>query len=116
MAFKYFSGILVVALCLALVTSARAKNLQSTAGEAAVGIGRAAIALVAAVIVVAVHYSTKRSITGYVVASGFRESRYSNRPAPELASCARPFTCREADCETANTSMRKSDKAIVWTV
>ena len=59
-----------VALGLVLATLARAKDLQSTAGEAAVGIGAAAAAIVVVVIIVAVHYSAKRSITGCVAASG----------------------------------------------
>ena len=67
---KYISGVLIIALGLALTTPARARDLQSTAGEAAVGIGAAAAAIVVVVIIVAVHYSAKRSITGCVAASG----------------------------------------------
>jgi hypothetical protein len=67
---KYISGVLIIALGLALTTPARARDLQSTAGEAAVGIGAAAAAVVVVVIIGAVHYSKKRSITGCVAPVG----------------------------------------------
>ncbi len=70
MSSTHISGVLIIALGLALTMPAHAKSLQSTAGEAAVGIGAAAAAVVVVVIIVAVHYSKKRSITGCVAASG----------------------------------------------
>jgi hypothetical protein len=66
---RFLSKVLIIALTLALTAPSGAKDLQSTAGEAAVGIGVAAAAVVVVVIIVAVHYSKKRSVTGCIASA-----------------------------------------------
>ena len=63
---KCVSGVLIVALTLALATPIRADTLKTDAHEIEIGIGVAAAAVVIVVVLV-IHYSTKkRAITGCV--------------------------------------------------
>jgi hypothetical protein len=63
---KYVSGVLIIALGAALSTPARADSLKSRGNDIVIGIV-AALAGVVVVVLVAVHYSKKRAITGCVV-------------------------------------------------
>ena len=63
---KYVSGGLIIALGAALSTPARADSLKSRGNDIVIGIV-AALAGVVVVVLVAVHYSKKRAITGCVV-------------------------------------------------
>jgi len=63
---KYVSGVLIIALGAALSTPARADSLKSTSNDIVIGVV-AALAGVVVVVLVAVHYSKKRAITGCVV-------------------------------------------------
>jgi hypothetical protein len=67
---KYLSGVLIVALSLALVTPARPDTLKTDSHEIVAGIAGAAAAIAVVVTIVAIHYSKKRSITGCVAAAG----------------------------------------------
>jgi hypothetical protein len=63
---KYVSVVLIIALGAALSTPARADSLKSTGNDIVIGVVSALAGVVVAVIL-AVHYSKKRAITGCVV-------------------------------------------------
>ena len=63
---KYVSGILIIALVLALSTPARADNLSTLGEHILIGIVAAAAAVGVVATVLILHYSKKRAITGCV--------------------------------------------------
>ena len=63
---KCVSGVLVIALTVALATSVQADTLKTDSHEIEIGIGAAAAAVVV-LVVLAIHYSKKRAITGCVI-------------------------------------------------
>jgi hypothetical protein len=66
MTLKYVSGVLILALAVALAPYARADTIKTDSHEIVAGIVAVAAAVTIIVIVVAVHYSKKRTITGCV--------------------------------------------------
>jgi hypothetical protein len=67
---RYISGVLITALGLALTTPVAAQSGKIGYSGPVVGPVVGAAAAVAILIIVAVHYSKKRSITGRVAAAG----------------------------------------------
>jgi hypothetical protein len=67
---RYISGVLIIALGLALTTPVAAQSGKIGYSGPVVGPIVGAAAAVAILIIVAVHYSKKRSITGRVAAAG----------------------------------------------
>jgi hypothetical protein len=63
---KYVSGVLIIALSVALSTPARADSLKTTGEHILIGIVAVAAAIAVVVTVVVIHYSKKRAITGCV--------------------------------------------------
>ena len=63
---KDVSGVLIIALGMALSTPARADSLKTTGEHILIGIVAVAAAVAVVVTVVVIHYSKKRAITGCV--------------------------------------------------
>jgi hypothetical protein len=63
---KDVSGVLIIALGMALSTPARADSLKTTSEHIVIGIVAVAAAVAVVVTVVVIHYSKKRAITGCV--------------------------------------------------
>jgi hypothetical protein len=67
---KHLSGVLIIALSLALVTPARADTLKTDSHEIVAGIAGVAAAIGVVVTILLIHYSKKHSITGCVATAG----------------------------------------------
>jgi hypothetical protein len=67
---KYVSLVLMIAICMALVTPARADSLKTQGDEIVIGIVAVTAVLAVVITVLVVHYSKKRSITGCVASAG----------------------------------------------
>lgn len=67
---KYLSGVLIIALSLALVTPSRADTLKKDGDEIVAGIAGVAAAIAVVGTILVIHYSKKHSITGCMAAAG----------------------------------------------
>ncbi len=67
---RYLSGILIIALSLALVAPGRADTLKTDGREVVAGVAGTAAAIGVVVTILVIHYSKKHSITGCVATAG----------------------------------------------
>jgi len=114
---KCVSGILIIALAVALATPARADTLKTDAHEIEIGIGVAAAAVVI-LVVLAIHYSTKkRAITGCVTSGANGMSITDERDRQVYVLSGSTTDIKPGDRVRLHGKKLKSkgaDKTLVW--
>jgi len=114
---KHCSGILIIALSLALCMPAEAqKQIGASNGTIAGVIGGVAAGVVVLTIV-AIHYSKKRSITGCVVSTGNGMTITAEKDKQSYALSGNTATVKPGDRMKVKGKKAKhtgSDTALVW--
>jgi hypothetical protein len=114
---KYVSAVLILALAVALATSAWADTLKKDSHEIEAGIVAVGAAVAIIVVVVAVHYSKKRAITGCVV-SGTNGLRITDEKDREVyALSGNTSNIKSGDrvkLRGKKLKSKGSDKTAVW--
>ncbi|MGA2359115.1 MAG: hypothetical protein ABSF66_08955 [Terriglobales bacterium] len=114
---KYLSGVLVIALTMALATPARAKSMQTTGDEIVAGIVAVAAVVVVVVVVVAIHYSKKRAVTGCVISGENGMSVTDEKDGQVYALSGNTTGVKPGDRMRLHGKKLKSkgaDKTLVW--
>jgi len=111
------SGVLIIALSVALATPARAKSLQTTGEEAVAAVAAVVAAFVVVVTVVAVHYSKKRSVTGCVTSGANGMSITDEKDKQVYSLSGNTADIKPGDRMKLHGKKLKSkgaDKTLVW--
>jgi hypothetical protein len=114
---KYISGFLVIALSLALTTPLAAQSEKIGYSGPVVGPIVGAAAGVAILIIVAVHYSKKRSITGCVASTGSGMTITDEKDKQIYALSGNTTAVKPGDRMKVKGKKAKhtgSDPALVW--
>jgi len=113
---KYVSGVLIIALGAALSTPARADSLKSRSDDIVVGVV-AALAGVVVAVLVAVHYSKKRAITGCVVSREKGMSVTDEKDGQVYALSGNTTGIKPGDrmkLQGKKAKAKGADKTLVW--